>query len=105
MSKEAIGAFFSKLADDQAFATEAEKAVKSAKDRPTALAAMAVRHGYEVTADEITAALVAMKQPGELSDGELEHAAGGGSIRRILGPLLPDDGYNIPDDGFNLPIK
>jgi hypothetical protein len=56
MSESAVGAFLSALAQDRALAAGAEQALAAAADPFAALAEMAQRHGYEVTADEIRAA-------------------------------------------------
>jgi predicted ribosomally synthesized peptide with nif11-like leader len=74
MTSRDAAAFINAAAADQKIRAEWNDA-----ETPDALARVAERHGYHVDADELQAALAALRQrqQDELSDADLEHVAGG----------------------------
>lgn len=84
MSREAANNFLRELRDSSSLQQEAQTAAEDREGRPflavTELAAMAKRHGYDVSSEEVMNAVIASASVGgdrELSDSELARVSGG----------------------------
>jgi len=85
MAKDAVVGFLAQVAHDAALGAEVDRALAPAADRFAALAAVAVAHGYQATADEIKSAIEAGPGANELSDTDLEKVAGGAASLTAAG--------------------
>jgi len=87
MSREAIDAFFTRLAEDE----ELQRSYGSAMDLATrqSTVELAAAHGFEFTAAELGAAME--EQSTELSEDELENVAGGSAPCIMPGGRMTGD--------------
>ena len=84
MSSQAVNQFLQKVVEDEQLQQELAQILESQDNDREAAAALAAKHGYQFSPDELWQALQnrqsefeAMKNRGELQDDELEAVAGG----------------------------
>jgi predicted ribosomally synthesized peptide with nif11-like leader len=84
MSKQSIAMFLKRVSEDRGFEAELHAAVTGARESVPAILAFAARHGYDFSQDELEETLDAYEAADdELSEGELEHVAGGVGAQTI----------------------
>lgn len=83
MKNQDIQAFRTLVNDDDGLRA---KFIGAYQHGPGAVAAMAKQHGFEVSEEEVVAALESVEADGELTDVELELVSGGGKNSQDVSP-------------------
>ena len=93
MSEQAVADFFNKVSEDESLQKEVDSifANNEGTSINQPLADVAVKHGYEITAEDMEQLRLAIKaqneKSDELNDEELEAVAGGGFVTMAASSL------------------
>ena len=95
MSSQAVNLFLQKVVEDEQLQQELAQILESQDNDREAAAALAAKHGYQFSPDELWQELQnrqsefeAMKNRGELNDSDLEAVAGGGTGLKQTTPAI-----------------